>query len=270
MNKYKHFCIKLLRNLWHASEITYNNNMSPSERCINLNKWLYFYRKIDPVPKEFIKKVFNIIFNLDEIMPPYKKCKYSPYEEFIESENVVKLSFLTDNISTIIDIIKFKEHNLRDLCLEYIRKCYEIYRTMNMQYCNVANKTEPSIVSLCAELKGFSESYDTIHEDFLLTEGSPDVVIPLLGDRSAIAHRRDGEKSIAESSFLSDPLKSKISTGIAFTPARSWFHGRNRGVKANNFLDEGEINEMFHNNPNFENMESDNSNYNIGYHNMED
>ncbi|KMZ76904.1 hypothetical protein PVIIG_06242, partial [Plasmodium vivax India VII] len=91
MDKYKHFCIKLLKHIWHASKETYYDNMSYSERCSNLNKWLYFYSKIDPVPKEFIKKVFSIMYNLKEIFPPNHICKYSPYDDYLEPEKVLKL-----------------------------------------------------------------------------------------------------------------------------------------------------------------------------------
>ncbi|KMZ94309.1 hypothetical protein PVMG_02534 [Plasmodium vivax Mauritania I] len=63
-------------------------------------------------------------------------------------------------------------------------------------------------------------------------------------------------------------LKTKTQI-FRFTPARGWFRARNRATKASILLDDGP-NEMLYNSPDSLNMESDNSEYNIGYHSTED
>ncbi|KMZ77152.1 hypothetical protein PVIIG_06233 [Plasmodium vivax India VII] len=271
MNKYQLFCIKLLRNLWHASEVTYDKDMSPSERCSNINKWLYFYRKIDPVPKEFIKKVFNIIVNLEEIIQEYKECKYSPYEEFIEPEKILKLSIFVDNYEVVENVLKHEGHKDFTSCVNYINECATIYRDLNATYCKDNYRKNPKYNSLCEEIKTFNDTYDELSRIPQLSVKLADLNSPIPEDKVPLSSVvKDQTSTAAHFDFLSDPLKSKISTGIGFTPARRLFYGQNRGVKGNNFLDEAEINEIFHNNPNFGNIESDNSTYNIGYHNMEE
>ncbi|SCA60300.1 Plasmodium vivax Vir protein, putative [Plasmodium vivax] len=284
MNKYKPFCIKLLKNIGYASEVTNDNDMSPNVRCSNLNKWLYYYTKTNHVPKEFIIKVFNIIDYLKGIFPEYIKCKYSPYDDYIEPEKVLKLLFLVDSNDAIEIILMDKKHNHYNSCVNYINECATIYRNLNATYCKDNYRENPQYNSLCEEIKTFNDTYEELSRMPQLDVKLPDLNSPIPEDTVPLSpFGREQTSPAAHFGFLSDPLKSKISTGIAvgagtcgvlgflykFTPARSWFYGRNKGIKGNNFLDEGEINEMFHNNPNFGNMESDNSTYNIGYHNME-
>ncbi|CAG9472749.1 unnamed protein product [Plasmodium vivax] len=285
MYKHKHFCNKLLRNIWNASKGTYDNHMSFSERCSNLNKWLYFYRKIDPVPKEFIKKFFSIMDNLKGIFPPNHICKYSPYDDYEEPEKVLKLLIFVDNYDAFENVLMKKGHKDYTSCVNYVNKCAAIYRDLNEKYCKVNYRENTKYNNLCQDIITFKQTYVSLSRMPVLSVILPDLDSPMPENTVPTLHIGNEQKSpTAHLGFLSDPLKSKISTGIAagagtcgvlgflykFTPARSWFHGRNKGIKGNNFLDEGEINEMFHNNPNFGNMESDNSTYNIGYNNMDD
>ncbi|KMZ83185.1 hypothetical protein PVBG_05790, partial [Plasmodium vivax Brazil I] len=65
--KYKHFCMKLIRNIWLMSEqaeedmektVRPNRDMTKNERCTNLNKWIYYYLKKVRVPENIIKHIF--------------------------------------------------------------------------------------------------------------------------------------------------------------------------------------------------------------------
>ncbi|KMZ96054.1 hypothetical protein PVNG_05943 [Plasmodium vivax North Korean] len=241
MYKHKHFCNKLLRNIWNASKGTYDNHMSFSERCSNLNKWLYFYRKIDPVPKEFIKKFFSIMDNVKGIFPPNHICKYSPYDDYEEPEKVLKLLIFVDNYDAFENVLMKKGHKDYTSCVNYVNKCAAIYRDLNEKYCKVNYRENTKYNNLCQDIITFKQTYVSLSRIPVLSVILPDLDSPMPENTVPTLHI-----------------------------ARSWFHGRNKGIKGNNFLDEGEINEMFHNNPNFGNMESDNSTYNIGYNNMDD
>ncbi|KMZ76958.1 hypothetical protein PVIIG_06356 [Plasmodium vivax India VII] len=299
ISEYTEFCKVLLKNLESVSvsenkskfETEFENPedyMDDSTRCINLNKWLYYYTKIHHVPDEFIKQVFSAMDELVTLWDnniKYTKCFYESYRaDYAEPEDIIKLLTFVDNDDVIQRILMSEHSSLYYSCFNYINECAKIYRKLNTSHCNATENSDKKYVNLCRDLGVFKTSYTSLYDIELLEGKVPHLDSPQLEDGAAESQIRDEQVPKTEDTdFLSNPLKSKITTAVTagvgacgflgflykFTPARDWFSARNRAAKASILLDDGP-NEMLYNSPDSWNMESDNSEYNIGYHSTED
>ncbi|VUZ94314.1 PIR protein [Plasmodium vivax] len=299
ISEYKEFCKILLKNLDRVSLSEnksesetgagyFEDNMDDNTRCINLNIWLYYYTKIHHVPDEFIEEVFSAMDGLVTLWGDkfkYTKCYYESYSDvYAEPEDLIKLLTFVDNEEVILNILMSKPSSVYYSCVDYMNECAKIYRKLNTRHCKVAQSSDKKYINLCQELKTFEKYYTSLHNIPYLKEKIPHLDSPQLEHGAAESQIRDGQVPTNEhTDFLSSPLKSKITTAVTagvgacgflgflykFTPVRSWFSARNRAAKASILLDDGP-NEMLYNSPDSWNMESDNTEYNIGYHSTED
>ncbi|KMZ88751.1 hypothetical protein PVBG_05843 [Plasmodium vivax Brazil I] len=120
INEYQEFCKILLKNLENVS-VSENKQESETEaenledhmdnntRCINLNRWLYYYTKIHHVPDEFIEEVFSAMDGLVTLWGDkfkYTKCNYESYrDDYAEPEDIIKLLTFVDNHDKLLKIL---------------------------------------------------------------------------------------------------------------------------------------------------------------------
>ncbi|KMZ83186.1 hypothetical protein PVBG_05791 [Plasmodium vivax Brazil I] len=184
--KYKHFCMKLIRNIWLMSEqaeedmektVRPNRDMTKNERCTNLNKWIYYYLKKVRAPEKMIKQIFYTTNNLIKMLPHYHHCKYESINNlFIKPQYMVKLSFLGDNLHTILEILSKKTHHHYDACVKYIHECANTYKKMKIDHCISYNEKDKKYVKTCAELDDFKDIYELRLSDVLgINKGALDL-----------------------------------------------------------------------------------------------
>ncbi|CAG9481159.1 unnamed protein product [Plasmodium vivax] len=295
--EYTQYCKILLKNIFGVSvpeikseddSIILEEPLNSNARCTYLNKWLYYFIKKYGVPEEFIKTVFKAVDGLKDLLPKnikYTKCIYESYSsDYAEPEDAIKLSNFADNYDIIAEILMGKYPQHYQPCLKYIYECANTYRRFNTLYCKNNADHNPKYTKHCFDLESFKLTYEGLSKIGSLIEKLPDLDSPPQKIKAALLPSGETDTPTTEQTdFFSGPLKSKITTGVTawvgacaflgilykFTPARDWFSARNRAAKASILLDDGP-NEMLYNSPDSWNMESDNSEYNIGYHSTED
>ncbi|GAB69672.1 hypothetical protein PCYB_004210 [Plasmodium cynomolgi strain B] len=295
--EYTQYCKILLKNIAGASiieveskdkNIISEETLNINTRCTYLNKWLYYFIKIYSVPEEFIRKNFEAIDDLKDLLPKngkYTKCYYESYKsDYAEPEDEIKLSNFVDNEDIIGEILMGEHPQQYQPCLKYIYDCVNTYKKLKTLYCNNNVYRDPKYSKLCSGIQSFIVTYKGLSEIGSLIQKLPDLDSPLQEFRAALQLSGETDTSTTgQTDFFSGPLKSKITTGVTagagacaflgilykFTPALGLFTAQNRGAQASIFLDDGQ-NEMLYYSPDSWNMESDNTGYNIGYHSMED
>ncbi|GAB69868.1 hypothetical protein PCYB_006170 [Plasmodium cynomolgi strain B] len=184
----------------------------------------------------------------------------------------MKLSNFLDNEDIIGEILMGKRPQQYQPCLKYIYDCVITYRKLDTLYCNNNAYRDRKYIKLCYDMQLFNMTYKDLSKIGSLIKKLPELDSPLPEFRAALQTSGETDTSTTEQTdFFSGPLKSKITTGVTagFTPALGSFSSQNRGAQASILLDDGK-NEMLYYSPDSWNMESDNTEYNIGYHSMED
>ncbi|CAI7720818.1 hypothetical protein, conserved [Plasmodium vivax] len=298
--EYKHFCRKLIRNIWLMSEKTQeemaqsvrlNRDMTKNERCTNLNKWIYYYLKKVRVPEKMIEQIFLTTNKLIQIFPHYHHCQYeSLSEDYLESYSVIKLSFFSDNLLTILEILRDKHNPHYDACVKYIRECANTYKKMKIDHCNGYDEKNIKYVKTCEELKVFEHAYMLELRDLLnintgilnLKNTEMDADIQLELDEEELLDEVDDVELDAQgnSDYLSKTLQENLTKGAGitagagaflfflfrFTPVGSWLRSGNRRTpEVENILEGGPSEELFLNDPDYMPMNSDTTSYNVGY-----
>ncbi|KMZ89773.1 hypothetical protein PVMG_04603 [Plasmodium vivax Mauritania I] len=158
---YENFCMKLVRNLGHRSN---NNNFltHKSERCNNLNDWIYNSMKKHKIPEDIITGCFDDYNVIMKGIEQPTRCFYYSYDKnYIEPINVIKLQNFHDNINIIESTMKNKIEPNYSLCQKYICECVNIYKSTFKEHCSPVNSTNDKIKKTCDILSTFKSSYTT-------------------------------------------------------------------------------------------------------------
>ncbi|GAB70001.1 hypothetical protein PCYB_007500, partial [Plasmodium cynomolgi strain B] len=164
-------CIKLIRNLRNFPSIR-NTDKYNSERCNNLNSWLYYITKNYDVHQNSIMKIFDVYKDKMEIVghgTPYCS-KYLYKDIYKNSDEIIKLINLKEYENDILSILMNNNHNNHRLCLKFIFECANKYKKMNKIYCTnqTINSSEKSYI--CSELLKFMRlftSYISTKEELI-------------------------------------------------------------------------------------------------------
>ncbi|KMZ76585.1 hypothetical protein PVIIG_05915 [Plasmodium vivax India VII] len=156
---YLDFCMKYLRNL-DPYCIYPNICKNNSERCNNLNYWLYdsiVKKKLDnKVISNFYDKTMSYVSNRHNKF----MCYYYSYDEcFREPENILKLLNFQSNINIIEQILKDRDHEHYCFCEKYIYECVNIYKKMHNTYCSTSTISDSIDNATCNNLRTFSSIY---------------------------------------------------------------------------------------------------------------
>ncbi|VUZ96309.1 PIR protein [Plasmodium vivax] len=161
LEKHKNVCKKLLRNLGHRSKndkfLTHS-----SERCNNLNNWIYNSIKKHQIPENIITGCFDDYNVIMKGIEQPTRCFYYSYDKnYIEPINVIKLQNFHDNINIIESTMKNKIEPNYSLCQKYICECVNIYKSTFKEHCSPVNSTNDKIKKTCDILSTFKSSYTT-------------------------------------------------------------------------------------------------------------
>ncbi|KMZ88846.1 hypothetical protein PVBG_05954 [Plasmodium vivax Brazil I] len=151
ISEYKKICKILLKNLESVSlsenkykseteDENFEDYMNDRTRCINLNRWLYYYTKIHHVPDDFIEEVFSAMDGLVKLLNnkyKYTKCVYESYsDDYAEPEDIIKLLTFVDNHDVIQSILmnehsnKIKLQNYKYTMYKYLKTKTQIFRVI--------------------------------------------------------------------------------------------------------------------------------------------
>ncbi|KMZ77074.1 hypothetical protein PVIIG_05449 [Plasmodium vivax India VII] len=209
----KRFCMKLLKNVASASDPE-TLDINGYERCSYVNMWLYFYTKHYHVEDNFIKKIFEMVNGVMQQYESYIKCEYESYRDFLEPENIIKLSMFTENLDKILDIISNTRHTHHFACRRYIYECANILKRMLKEHCTVNKDKNAKYVKTCAELDTFKDSYyDYLYEDQSIIEIIPNLEAPIRKFEEDLALEKSDAPVVAQNDFLSGSLKRNLATG---------------------------------------------------------
>ncbi|KMZ99337.1 hypothetical protein PVNG_02220 [Plasmodium vivax North Korean] len=193
-----------------------NQDITQNERCTNLNKWIYYYIHNKNVPDDYIKEIFKITHNMLEVIPESYKCEYeSLNKDYLEPHNAIKLSLFTDNIETILGILKEKQHHDYSACLKYIRECVNIYKKMKKLYCTPIKREDNKCVTTCDALETFKGKYES---DIYKLLKEDDEVLNLNSEKmdpELTLQSYEDEYAVESSEQLSGTLRRTITTGAA-------------------------------------------------------
>ncbi|GAB69639.1 hypothetical protein PCYB_003880 [Plasmodium cynomolgi strain B] len=175
--KYVNFCIKLIRNL--ISYYDYARVDTPSaERCKILNYWIYY--NIDDLnfSQKFISDIFKESQDLTIGYTNKSTCPNLYIETLKESEKILKLLYLQDNIKIFLKILKNKGDNDYCSCEKYIYECVDIYNSMSNSYCLKEDDRLNKQKKTCDTLNTFKD----IYMNYLYNEEDMSNKIPSLID----------------------------------------------------------------------------------------
>ncbi|CAI7724139.1 PIR protein [Plasmodium vivax] len=275
--KYKDFCMKLIRNLGPYSR-DYKVYNPSQERCKTLHYWLYYKIGDLDFSEKFLSEIFQEAKELTSGQPLMKICDYNYNKNIKEPKNIIKLLNLQEN-GDICERILSREIN-KDYCLceKYINECVNIYKSMNKMYCSGPTDKETNN-DTCSQLRTF----DTTYTSFLFKEQQLSGKIPSLTSsnneyvgKCNIVQRVPVVISSEEDSSA-NPKKISVTGTIGtmagvssvlallykITPAGSWINSKLRGSGRSintNLYTEG-ASELLTEEPLLENINS----YNIGY-----
>ncbi|SBS82100.1 PIR Superfamily Protein [Plasmodium ovale curtisi] len=157
-------CMKLLRNLVTLSYMTIPE-MNFNDRCRNLNDWLFYQTKQIIIDDNVISKIFGELEEKASEFNYNKKCYYSAYNtNFNEPENIIKIKYFVDNITTIKSTLEENNSSSYCLCRNYIYECIDIYRKMIKQYCDTEGKKN---TQTCEQVKTFLTTYSFYLSDWI-------------------------------------------------------------------------------------------------------
>ncbi|GAB69830.1 hypothetical protein PCYB_005790, partial [Plasmodium cynomolgi strain B] len=182
--------------------IIFEETLNINTRCTYLNKWLYYFIKIYSVPEEFIRKIFEAVDDLKDLLSKngkYTKCYYESY---------------TNNEDIIGEILMGERPEQYQPCLKYIYDCVNTYKKLNPIYCNNAY-LDSKYSKLCSGIQSFIVTYKGLSEIGSLKKKLPDLDSTLQEFRAALQPSGETDTSTTEQTiFFSGPLKSKITTGV--------------------------------------------------------
>ncbi|CAG9474582.1 unnamed protein product [Plasmodium vivax] len=277
-NKYVNFCIKLIRNL--VPHRDYETLYAPSdERCKSLNYWIYYNIEDLNNSQKFISDIFKESKDLIKGHTNKRICHNLYIETLKESENIIKLLYLQDNIEIFLKKMKNKRDEDYCNCEKYIYECVDIYKSMSKLYCSKAIDRSKNHKSTCDALNTFKDAY----MPFLFNKDDMSNKIPSLiedNTKNLVKCESNEQKIEFQAAEGSQPSSSKsintqtivgtmagASSVLAllykFTPAGRWIHSRlpGRGGKINNILLEDGADELLSGRP----LHKDLISYNIGY-----
>ncbi|KMZ76833.1 hypothetical protein PVIIG_05405 [Plasmodium vivax India VII] len=178
--KYVNFCIKLIRNLVSPSD--YTKVHSPrGERCNSLNYWIYHNLEDLKLSQKFINDIFTESEDLINGYTNKRICLNLYNESLKESQKIIKLLYLQDNIEIFLKKMKNKGDEDYCICENYIYECVNIYKSMSKLYCSNEDDRLKNHKSTCGALTAFKDAYMA----FLFTEEDMSNKIPSLIEDNA-------------------------------------------------------------------------------------
>ncbi|SCA60370.1 VIR protein [Plasmodium vivax] len=178
MEKHKGVCMKLVRNLGHRSKndkfLTHS-----SERCNNLNNWIYYSMKKYQIPEKIIIGCFDDYEVLMKGINKDTRCYYYAYDNsYLEPTKIVELKIFHDNIHVIVDTL-LHEYEINMINLQkYMCKYVNIYKELNSTHCSHNVKNTAKHEDTC----NFLEKFRTSYMSYLYNKLDKKEVIPSLDD----------------------------------------------------------------------------------------
>ncbi|SCO68397.1 hypothetical protein PVT01_120005400 [Plasmodium vivax] len=249
-------CKKLVRNFVHINP--------PSRKidhydCVCLINWLYNKAVSSNIPFDFVHGLFQYLGEQSSILPNFGSCDYDQFEIIMEDPE-----------------------KIRKALIEYINECVKVYET----YIGKCNTRKLDGI-FCDELYHFEEIYKDIQTEFSESEYNiPDlrnapgknvekfslkVEEKVLNVRNGDVHADEeiapGGMSTTNIATISSLVSVPIVSFYAykFTPLRQWLRGI-PGKKSRLSSDIGELTEQLQNDYEIEYLNSDDSQFHIGYH----
>ncbi|KMZ77051.1 hypothetical protein PVIIG_06543 [Plasmodium vivax India VII] len=221
---YNDICKKLIRNLGtfssEKSTVKYN-----SERCKNINSWLYYIIKDYNVHQEAITKIFDESNKIISEGSNKHYCHDYLYKDIYNNpDDIIKLINLEEYMNELLSILKDNNDTNHCLCRKFIFECANIYRDMNKMYCTGQTKKGSPKSGTCSKLQDFNRfftSYISTQKELkdelpsLYTEENEN--IPICASDARKQQLEPGQKSELDSSGVdqsSSHKKISISTAI--------------------------------------------------------
>ncbi|KMZ89756.1 hypothetical protein PVMG_04586 [Plasmodium vivax Mauritania I] len=133
-NDHNNFCMKLIRNFGHFSnnhDFLYHN----SERCYDLNNWIYYSMKKYKISKEIITGCFDDYEYYMKHINKEPLCIDYKYDNIYEDQiKIIKLKIFQSYMHIVKTIISGNDSTNKDL-QNYVCECVKIYKELKSYYC---------------------------------------------------------------------------------------------------------------------------------------
>ncbi|KMZ77067.1 hypothetical protein PVIIG_05442 [Plasmodium vivax India VII] len=168
-NEHEAFCKKLVRNLGHHSD-NYDSRKYTTNRCLNLNNWIYNSMKKHNIRENIITKCFEEYKGIMEGRNQHPSCYYYEYDKtHAEPMKIIMLNIFESSIGTIKNILN-GEKGRSNTCRKYVCETVQIYKDMYQKYCVNAEAGNKRHENTCSKLKGFEYSYTHFFRKDLIKE----------------------------------------------------------------------------------------------------
>ncbi|CAG9474620.1 unnamed protein product [Plasmodium vivax] len=276
--RYYPFCLKLIRNLDPRCE-NQEVCIPPSDRCNNVNIWLYNSKDKRNLDKKYIiERIFQLSGTLGTGNKPYVCPHYSYDENFEEPLNIIRLKIFNDNMEIIRNTLMSKGQQNYNLCQKYVCECANIYNKLNSLYCSRSNERHNNHQNTCDMLKALKNTYDIyLSSDSEISPKIPSLeatkeelldICPSIQAQHSLQASVDGHSGSSTSKI---PATIGTMAGVSsvfallykLTPAGRWINTglRGSGGRINNSLYTNGADELI-----LDGLEHNNFNaYNIGY-----
>ncbi|VVA00310.1 PIR protein [Plasmodium vivax] len=275
-------CNKLVRNLQSLSDPEENANQY---QCVCLSSWLYKTAQSSHVTTDFLRDIYRDLGKLTENMIPFlNECNHNNFEVInTDPEKLIKFYSFSISINKIKSVVRLgKSYDHHKALIEYVNECIDIYK----RYINTYSGPQCDN-ALCDELLQFEELYEELKSEFSESEynipelqntpGKNVEKFSLKVEENALSPRdrgvqTDGEiapggmstsKIVTMGSLIYVPAVSFYV--FKFSPLKHWLRGI-AGKKSRISSDIGELTEQLQNDYEIEYLNSDDSQFHIGYH----
>ncbi|KMZ77350.1 hypothetical protein PVIIG_06552 [Plasmodium vivax India VII] len=135
-------------------------SISYSDRCSNLNNWLYYNKDKKNIKKYIIDRIFYLSRTLRSNINSYACLYYSYDENYEDPINIIRLKMFDDNMEIIKSTLMSRGQQNYNLFQKYVCECVNIYNKLNKLYCSESNAQHGKRKNTCDMLQALKISYD--------------------------------------------------------------------------------------------------------------
>ncbi|KMZ83242.1 hypothetical protein PVBG_05212 [Plasmodium vivax Brazil I] len=231
--KYKNFCMQLVRNLGcYPGD---NKYLKPSSsRCQILYYWIYNSMKKHNIPDDVIKECFKDYIRIMGIIKEKANCNYHSYDElYKEPMSLILLDIFESSIVTIRNVLMSSDESPKIPYQNYVCEFVKTHKDVYKKYCPNSDPNDIKGQTTCSRLSTLKQIYEYY---FFNLEGLNTKVPPLDDTDEDYFSKCTSEEKLSAISEVADHKLSELSPSrgyngeISLNPLPSVdINGENRG-----------------------------------------
>ncbi|CAI7724134.1 Plasmodium vivax Vir protein, putative [Plasmodium vivax] len=159
--KYKNFCLKLVRNLgcYPGDTNFFNPN---SSKCHILYYWIYNYEQKHKIPDDVIQKCFKDYISFMGNIGQKANCNYPSYDEiYKEPMSLILLDIFEYSIDTIRGVLMHSDESAKIPYQNYVCEFVKTYKDVYKKYCPNRDANDIKGKTTCSRLSTLKQIYES-------------------------------------------------------------------------------------------------------------